>query len=129
MFIYKIFYQTASLCRLIIVHEFIYLFHKTIQTRQYPSVDLWSLCYRYIFFFKRKSIYIRIQSKKLIRIIKSTKKFTLYFFDTFTIKFQIIPGRSIGDEIPACSISSVCFNGLEWIYHITQTLTHFVAIL
>ena len=87
--------------------------YQGIQRRQYPLVDLGPFFYGDIIFFESESIHVCIECKELVGIVQGTEEFALHFPNTIRVEFQVVPGRRVGDEIPACGIGAVLFDGFK----------------
>src|ERR1700761_2653891 len=113
MFIHKVLDQPARQCWFIVVECSIYLGGQTVQRRQDPTVDLGPVYRVHISLFKDEPVYIGIERKELIGIIKRAEKFTLYFPDPVKIEFHAFPGGSVGDQVPAGGVGAELAYGLE----------------
>src|SRR5688572_27851078 len=111
--VYKFFNSAACLRRFVIVHERRYPLHKRMQSRKHPAVNLWPLFQRNIFFAEDKSVYIGIQRKELVSIVQRPEELALHFTNALQVKLHVVPGRGIGDEVPARGICSKICNSLK----------------
>src|SRR4030095_5544396 len=83
----------------IVIVTFIRKFYERVQFRNYPAVYFRALLQRNFFLLKREAIYVCIQCKKCIRIIKRREKFSLSFFNSLLVEFKIVPRLRIGKHV------------------------------
>src|SRR3546814_3867825 len=74
-----------------------------------------------------EAIDVGIQSKESVGIIKRSEEFALYLAQSVDVEFQVVPGRRIGDHVPARDVSAVFFDRFKRIYGVSVTFGHFIA--
>ena len=67
---YKLPYGTSGACGFIIIKRFSHILHEGVEQRQNPTVNLRSIFNRHLRQFRIKSIYIGIESKESVGVIK-----------------------------------------------------------
>ena len=89
--VHKTINQTACFRRVISIQFARNIRNQRFCFRNNPAVYFGTLCQSNLLGFNVKRIYISIECKKAIGVIKRTKKLSAHFVHTIGIEFEVIP--------------------------------------
>ena len=75
------------------------------------------------------SIHVGIHGQEAVGLCKLAEESACDLLYALHIKLQVVPGRAVGNHIPAQRVGSVLLYGAKGIYGVAQTLGHLHAVL
>ena len=57
-------------------------------------------------------VYVGVECKELIGVVKGSEKFLLGFFDALCVEFKVFPWVGVGDDVPSDGVWAHFFDEL-----------------
>ena len=120
-------YQSACTCGIVSVELSLHTLDESVQARENPTVDLWTLVECHLCCSGVETIHIGIERKETISVIQRAEELTTHLVDALGVELQIVPRFRVGHHIQTDGITTVLADHIKRIHHVTHVLRHLVT--